>query len=141
MDPLGGHGIQLYEPPPPRPTKERGAGLTAFLIFNAIAQMGLAAGGVYNAIELARADIIFMTPDQAFAPKLAIAAAVVAFVNPVALMGVWSWKEWGVYLMLALSSVGALIAIRLDYTPNIVANFGSVLFLLITAAPKWALFD
>jgi fatty acid desaturase len=142
MDPLrGGHGIPLYESAPPPRKRERGVFLSAFLIFNGIANMGLAAGGIYNAHELSKEILLMPTADEIFAPKLAIAAAVVAFANLVSLMGVWSWKQWGIYMVVALSSVGALIAIRLDYAPNIVANLISVVLLLILAGPKWKDFD
>jgi hypothetical protein len=142
MDPLrGGHGIPLYQSAPPPRKKDRGVFLSGFLIFNGIANMGLAAGGIYNAHELSREILILPTADEVFAPKLAIAASIVAFVNLIALMGVWSWKQWGVYLVVALSSVGALIAIRLDSAPNIVATLVSVFLLLILAGPKWKDFD
>jgi fatty acid desaturase len=140
MDPLRrGQGVPFYEPPPR--SKERGTLFSGFLIFNAIANMGLAAGGVYNAIELSKAELIMATADQAFAPKLAWAAAIVAFANLVALIGMWAWKQWGLYLFLSLSSLGALIAVRLDYVPNILVNLLSVLLVLILAVPKWKHFE
>ncbi len=131
-----------YDANAPKVRKKRGAALSGFLIFNALGNMGIAGGSVYIAMEAAHDPLLLLDPDaMKRTQQMAVVAAAAAFLNLVAILGVWTFKRWGIALSLAVSLLGVGLAWRLDFTPNLIGSAVSVALLLLLTLPRLSQFE
>jgi uncharacterized membrane protein (DUF2068 family) len=73
--------------------------------------------------------------------RLALVASAIGFVNLVAILGVWSFKRWGVYLAVSLGFLGAVVSYRLGHTANIVAFAAGAVLIAIAVGARWSEYD
>ncbi|MEA3336166.1 MAG: hypothetical protein U9R25_09680 [Chloroflexota bacterium] len=114
--------------------KERGGWLSAILILIAIQ-------GVFSSILMFS---LRKNPGEPAAPWLWAAIVLLALADIVAVLGMWNWKKWGLYLYAVSIIAGIAIGLVVYRTQLIVFHdivLPAILAYILTRGDKWDYFE
>lgn len=114
----------------------RGSLLGAWLIFVALSHLWT----TYRSFEVYRDLVEHSDPRFPHWPFLVL--AVLAFVNVLAVVGLWFWKRWGFVLFCTVTVTGLAINIYLGVPiGTLLLGLIGVVIMLVIFVPKWRLLN
>jgi hypothetical protein len=118
--------------------RERGLLLSAWLVFVALAN----AWTLYRLIVTIEDLLTHSDPRWERIGWALVMSAIGCVLNFVAVLALWRWKRWGLYLFIAVALVGVVINLILG-VPLVTTLIGvvGVVILIVLVQSRWANFD
>jgi hypothetical protein len=141
MQPMVPNWVQ----PPVTPSTPRVRG-TFLSVLLALSMAGNVLGGVFWVITAALTQRTVgdgLTDTQAAAAHLhtqMLFYALMCLANVACLVGVWTWKKWGIYGYVGFSMLGIMISLSFSAV-TMITTFVWLAFLAVLIAPRWSAFE
>jgi len=126
----------------PKPKKERSALLTGMLALRGVMDLAVVGLGViaYTALG-AQSDVTIPRERAQHAANILLVGIVIAFVELMGVIGTFSYKKWGVYILLGFAGLNIMANFSAGNTVAAYVALGTTAIIGVTLYPRWSDYD